>query len=91
MTSDEQRTGQIIDVLTEAFADLMAADPMAFRRKYRSMAAEPFAFYRGTACLFYADLRERADPWADERTGRIWIQVTCTPRTSARTWTARAS
>ena len=74
MTSDEQRSGQIIDVLTEAFADLMAADPTAFRRKYRAMAAAPFAFYRGTACLFYADLRERTDPWADERTGRIWIQ-----------------
>ncbi len=74
MSSDEQRTGEIIDVLTEAFADLMAADPTAFRRKYRAMAAEPFAFYRGTACLFYADLRDRADRWADERTGRIWIQ-----------------
>ncbi len=74
MSSDEQRTSQIIDVLTESFAELMAADPTAFRRKYRAMAAEPFAFYRGTACLFYADLDGRADRWADERTGRIWIQ-----------------
>jgi hypothetical protein len=52
----------------------MAADPAAFRRKYRAMAADPFAFYRGTACLFYADLRDREDRWADERTGRVWIQ-----------------
>ena len=74
MSPDERRTQQIIDVLTDAFADLMAADPAAFRRKYRAMAADPFAFYRGTACLFYADLRDREDRWADERTGRVWIQ-----------------
>ncbi|WP_345712149.1 DUF2252 domain-containing protein [Kineococcus glutinatus] len=52
----------------------MAADPAAFRRKYRRMAADPFAFYRGTACLFYADVARREDRWADERTGRVWIQ-----------------
>jgi uncharacterized protein (DUF2252 family) len=38
------------------------------------MAADPFAFYRGSACLFYADVAERDDPWADERTSRVWIQ-----------------
>ena len=37
------------------------------------MAADPFAFYRGSACLFYADMRELEDRWADERTGRVWI------------------
>lgn len=34
----------------------MHADPVAFRTKYRTMAADPFAFFRGTACLFYADI-----------------------------------
>jgi uncharacterized protein (DUF2252 family) len=38
------------------------------------MASDPFAFYRGSACLFYADVGELADPWADERTRRVWIQ-----------------
>jgi len=38
------------------------------------MAADPFAFYRGTACVFYADMADRDDRWADERTGRVWIQ-----------------
>jgi uncharacterized protein (DUF2252 family) len=52
----------------------MRADPAAFRTKFRKMAADPFAFYRGSACLFYADVAERDDPWADERTGRVWIQ-----------------
>ena len=37
------------------------------------MAADPFAFYRGTACLFYADMASAQDHWADERTGRVWI------------------
>ena len=74
MPPDAQRTQEIVDVLTDAFADLMAADPAAFRRKYRKMAADPFAFYRGTACLFYADLRGVEDRWADDRTSRVWIQ-----------------
>jgi uncharacterized protein (DUF2252 family) len=68
------RSERIVDTLVEAFADLMTADPAAFRTKFRKMAADPFAFYRGSACLFYADVAERDDPWADERTGRIWIQ-----------------
>ncbi|WP_252190226.1 MULTISPECIES: DUF2252 domain-containing protein [unclassified Rhodococcus (in: high G+C Gram-positive bacteria)] len=51
----------------------MEADPSAFRTKFRKMAADPFAFYRGSACLFYDDLRNFDDPWADERTGRVWI------------------
>ncbi|WP_104432293.1 DUF2252 family protein [Kineococcus xinjiangensis] len=52
----------------------MAADPAAFRHKFRKMAADPFAFYRGTACLFFADVADREDRWADERTSRVWIQ-----------------
>ncbi len=71
-----QKTGRqqlIIDVLEDAFADLMASDPRAFRSKFRKMAADPFAFYRGSACLFYADLTSRDDDWVDERSSRIWI------------------
>ncbi|MQA27919.1 MAG: DUF2252 domain-containing protein, partial [Micromonosporaceae bacterium] len=51
----------------------MAADPAAFRTKFRKMAADPFAFYRGSACLFYADVAADPDPWADGRAGRVWI------------------
>ena len=52
----EQRGEQILAVFDTAFGELLAADPAAFRVKFRKMAASPFAFYRGTACLFYADL-----------------------------------
>lgn len=68
------RQRSIVDCLVQAFGELMAADPDAFRTKFRKMAADPFAFYRGSACLFYADVAEREDRWADDRTGRVWIQ-----------------
>ena len=72
--SDASRTDFVLDALAEASRGLLEANPVAFRRKYRKMAADPFAFYRGSAALFYADMREREDPWADERTSRVWIQ-----------------
>jgi uncharacterized protein (DUF2252 family) len=71
---EQARQDQMVEVLVDAFDELMRADPVAFRRKFRKMAAAPFAFYRGTACLFYADMAEDPDPWADERTSRVWIQ-----------------
>ncbi|MPQ99459.1 DUF2252 domain-containing protein [Modestobacter sp. I12A-02628] len=52
----------------------MTADADAFRTKFRKMAADPFAFYRGSACLFYADMATGEDRWCDERTSRVWIQ-----------------
>ena len=73
--SDQSRADFIIDVLTREFGGLMAQDPAAFRRKFRKMAATPFAFYRGSASLFYADLAESYsdDRFLDERTSRVWI------------------
>ncbi|MET0316983.1 MAG: DUF2252 domain-containing protein [Rhodococcus fascians] len=70
----DERESYIVRCLVDAFSDLMAADPDAFRTKFRKMAADPFAFFRGSACLFYADVSTRDDRWADERTSRIWIQ-----------------
>ena len=61
-------------MLVDAFAELMAADADAFRAKFRKMAADPFAFYRGSACLFYADMSTIEDRWCDEKTSRVWIQ-----------------
>ncbi|HMJ77713.1 MAG TPA: DUF2252 family protein [Iamia sp.] len=73
-TDPDARSGRIVEVLVDAFADLIEADPTAFRRKFRKMARDPFAFYRGTACLFYDDVARLDDPWVDERTSRVWIQ-----------------
>src|SRR5215216_4838742 len=68
--SPGERQTTIVDVLVDAFSELMVADPDAFRK----MAAGPFAFYRGSAPLFYADMEGEEDRWADERTSRVWIQ-----------------
>jgi uncharacterized protein (DUF2252 family) len=70
----DERGEKIVSVLHDAFGDLIEADERAFRRKFRKMAASPFAFYRGSAPLFYADVARLEDPWADERTSRVWIQ-----------------
>jgi uncharacterized protein (DUF2252 family) len=73
--SDTPRADFIIDVLTREFGELIALDPAAFRRKFRKMAATPFAFYRGSASLFYADLTSafKDDSFLDEQTSRVWI------------------
>ena len=71
-TTDE-RQDLIVSTLADAFAPLMEADPKGFRGKYRKMAADPHAFYRGSACLFYADVTRDEDPYADGRAGRIWV------------------
>jgi len=70
----DERREHIVAVLGEAFSDLIEADPRAFRRKFRKMAADPFAFYRGSACLFYDDIARLEDPWAEGRASRVWIQ-----------------
>ncbi|PRH76628.1 DUF2252 domain-containing protein, partial [Streptomyces solincola] len=71
----DERGEQILAVFGTAFGDLLAADPAAFRVKFRKMAGSAFAFYRGSACLFYADLEheQHGGPFLDERTGRVWI------------------
>jgi uncharacterized protein (DUF2252 family) len=74
IAGDDGRQEHIVEVLSSASSDLIEADPQAFRRKFRKMAADPFSFYRGSAPLFYADVAERDDRWADERTARVWIQ-----------------
>ena len=70
----DERGDEIVSVLADAFGELIEADARALRRKFRKMAASPFAFYRGSAPLFYADVTRLDDPWADERTSRVWIQ-----------------
>ncbi|WP_181768537.1 DUF2252 domain-containing protein [Streptomyces albidus (ex Kaewkla and Franco 2022)] len=74
------RAERILEVFETAFGELLAADPAAFQVKFRKMAASAFAFYRGTACLFYADATasdqegsRHAGPFLDDRTGRVWI------------------
>ena len=73
--SDEERGEEILGVFGAAFGDLFAGDPAAFQTKFRKMAGSAFAFYRGTACLFYHDLQreQHSGPYLDDRTSRVWI------------------
>jgi uncharacterized protein (DUF2252 family) len=72
--SPEERERFMLDVFSDAFGDLAKADAQAFRGKFRKMAANAFAFYRGSACLFYADVARDEDAFAKSDAGRVWIQ-----------------
>ena len=63
----------MVSTLEDAFAPLVEADPAAFRGKFRTMASDPHAFYRGSACLFYADVTGAQDPFVDDESSRIWV------------------
>ncbi len=71
---ESERQERIVEVLVDAFSGMIEAAPDAIRYRFQKMAAEPYAFYRGSAPLFYADAAEREDRWVDERTSRVWIQ-----------------
>ncbi|KAL3470494.1 hypothetical protein BJX99DRAFT_48365 [Aspergillus californicus] len=71
----EQRGNDILKVFETAFGELLAADAAAFQVKFRKMAASAFAFYRGTACIFYHDLEKeiKTDKFLTEESSQIWI------------------
>lgn len=68
-----EREALVVQALTDRFGSLMVHNTAAFRAKFRTMAASPYAFYRGSACLFYADLGREPDPWAVGPAARIWV------------------
>ncbi len=84
MPEDSQRSDDIVECLQKSFAELMQVAPDAFRTKFRKMARDSFAFYRGTASLFYADLSGGThldetltgddERWWGEDGDRVWIQ-----------------
>ena len=81
----DERQQRIVDVFVSSFRDLIHSDPDAWRGKFRKMAATPFAFYRGSAALFYADTADEDDPFSNHQTSRVWIRATSTRPTSAPT------
>ena len=75
---EPERAETVLRVFDTAFGELLAQDPAAFRVKFRKMAASAFAFYRGTAGLYYADVTSApydtyGAKYLDERTSRVWI------------------
>ena len=74
VTDADERQEHIVEVLGDAFSDLIEADPRAFRRKFRKMAADPFAFYRGTPACSTTTSRGSRTRGRTSRAGRVWIQ-----------------
>ncbi|MFN0215833.1 MAG: DUF2252 domain-containing protein [Saprospiraceae bacterium] len=70
----ETRQAFIIKSFMDNYSDLINGAPSAWRGKFRKMASSPFAFYRGSAALFYADISQEDDPFLNEKTSRVWIQ-----------------
>ncbi|CAF0893011.1 unnamed protein product [Adineta steineri] len=65
LENDEERTNYIIDTFIKNFGEGMRANPKGWRGRCRKMAANEFAFFRGSAVLFYRDLHRTLadDPW----------------------------
>jgi uncharacterized protein (DUF2252 family) len=76
----DDRADVIVGTLQDMFSDIMQAAPDAFRTKFRKMARDPFAFFRGSAALFWRDLGPdgdfggRDEGWMAEHGDRVWIQ-----------------
>lgn len=75
--SDEQRTKFIIDTFSNFFGAGIRENPTAFRGRFRKMAASAFNFYRGSAVLFYQDLKIDQDAYIAHHTaaGQVFIHV----------------
>ncbi|CAF0865701.1 unnamed protein product [Adineta ricciae] len=73
--SNEQRSKFIIDTFAHFFAAGIRENPNAFRARFRKMAASPFNFYRGSAVLFYQDLKVDQDPYVarNNAAGQVFI------------------
>jgi hypothetical protein len=76
--NDQQRSQYIIDIFVKYFGDGIKQNPKAFSGRFRKMASTAFNFYRGSALLFYQDLKIDQDQWikANKSAGNIFIHVT---------------
>jgi uncharacterized protein (DUF2252 family) len=73
-TPAQDRKQFIVQSFLDNYGDLIEKEAHAWRGKFRKMAESPFAFYRGSAPLFYADMVRDEDPFLDDKTSRVWIQ-----------------
>jgi hypothetical protein len=75
--SNEDRCQFLIDSFTTFFSDGIRNNPDAYRGRFRKMAATPFNFYRGSAVLFYQDLKTDQDQFIarNNAAGHVFIHV----------------
>lgn len=79
LDNDQDRTDYIIDTFLKNFSNDMRENPKGWRGRFRKMAANEYAFYRGSAVLFYRDMEKDShqDPWLRncKQASRIFIHV----------------
>lgn len=75
--SAEDRSKFIIETFSTFFHNEIQQNPEAFRGRFRKMSASAFNFYRGSAVLFYQDLKSDKDPFIAKHpaAGEIFIHV----------------
>lgn len=73
----ENRKNFIVKTFSEYFGEQIAANPHAFANRFRKMAESAFKFYRGSAILFYQDVKIDQDPFIarNPSAGHIFIHV----------------
>lgn len=73
------RSDFIIETFLKNFGDEMKENPKGWRERFRKMSTNEFAFYRGSAVLFYRDMNEylHRDRWLRKcpEASRIFIHV----------------
>lgn len=82
--SNDDRSKFIIETFSTFFHNEIRQNPQAFRGRFRKMSASTFNFYRGSAVLFYQDLKSDKDPFIAKHpaAGEIFIHVSirlCNP------------
>lgn len=77
--NDQNRTAYIIDTFLKNFSKDMQKNPDGWKNRFRKMAANEFAFYRGSAVLYYRDMYQDLplDPWLKncKEASRVFIHV----------------
>lgn len=76
---DRIRTDYIIETFVKNFGQEMRENPKAWRGRFRKMVSNEFAFYRGSAVLFYRDMKYdlHRDRWLKRcpEAAKIFIHV----------------
>ncbi len=55
---ENKRQQYIIQTFLSAFSNMIEKGPAAWRSKFRKMSSTPFSFYRGSAALFFSDMKK---------------------------------
>ncbi|KGI76741.1 DUF2252 domain-containing protein [Oleiagrimonas soli] len=67
------RSNYVVQDIYDANHPYAAQLPQELATKMQKMSADPFAFYRGTADLFYRDVASRSSAYVNAATSQVWL------------------